>query len=141
MVDIRKLIPICSSPLTVTEANALDVRTLAFVGDTVESLFIRSYYATTGNLYGKLHTLSSNVVNANTQSKNVDDLSEKVFNASENAIYLKGRNKHCHYMAKHASAENYHKASGLETVLGYLYLTGQNERLTIILSEIIKETL
>lgn len=104
--------------------------TLAFIGDAVFSLYIRTVVVKQGNMApGKLHEACSGLVKAKTQSYMVqrilDQLSEE-----ERSVYRRGRNAQAPSRAKHATMSEYRHATGLEALFGYLYLTGQEERMT-----------
>ncbi len=115
--------------------EGLDMRTyspltLAFIGDAVFSLYIRTVVVAQGNTApGKLHKRCSELVKAGTQSAMIrgifDGLSEE-----EKAVYRRGRNAQASSRAKNASMSDYRRATGLEALFGYLYLTGQESRMT-----------
>ena len=103
--------------------------TLAFIGDCVFDLVIRSIVVGRANSQPeKLHKRKANVVKATTQAAMAialyDELTE-----TEQEYYRRGRNAHSHSSAKNASIGDYRKATGFEALLGYLYLTNQNERI------------
>ena len=79
-----------------------------------------------------LHTLASERVKASAQAALAEKWTER-FTETELDVYRRGRNGSPHHKAKNQSAADYRKATGLEAVLGYLYLTGQQERLQQIL--------
>lgn len=111
------------------DASKLSPLTLAFVGDTVFDLFVRERLVCQANRpVKKLHNLASNVVNAASQAKIAaflqDDLTE-----TEKAIFKRGRNAHTNHKAKNMSESDYHAATGLEALFGYLYLCGELQRL------------
>lgn len=107
---------------------------LAFIGDAAQSLFVRKLILSRG---GKdtLHIASSRYVNATAQAAAFDELAEKkVFTADENEIARRAKNAHLHSRAKGASPSEYHKATALEAVIGYLELTESFERRDFILT-------
>ncbi len=113
--------------------EAKDIRTyspltFAYIGDAVFDLVIRSALVNQGNTsVNKLHKRASAIVKAPTQSAIaaaiMEDLSEE-----EKDIYRRGRNSKPHTKAKNASTMEYMEATGLEAVLGYLYLKGDMGR-------------
>lgn len=119
--------------LTEKEAASLNPLVLAYVGDAVESLFVRHRLAVSHDLKaGELHKLASGKVNAHEQAV----LSDKLFDIlsdDEKSVFLRGRNGKAHHKAKNQTGADYRKATGLEAVLGYLYLTGNNERINQLL--------
>ena len=116
------------------ELNGQDVRsysplTLAYMGDGVYELVIRTVVVLRGNQPPKaLHRTSSGLVKAQTQSKMMDVL-KPVLTDEERAVYKRGRNANPSSMAKHASMQEYRRATGFEALMGYLYLSGQEERI------------
>lgn len=119
-----------------SEAKQLNALVLAYVGDAVQSLYVREKLVHEHDLKaGGLHVLASDVVNAHAQML----LAESVFDSltdDEKAVFLRARNSKSHHKAKNQSGDDYKKASALEAVLGYLYLTGNAERIKQILGEI-----
>jgi len=102
---------------------------LAFIGDAVETLHVRTRLALTDTSKSHaLHLKTSQEVNARAQS----DSAAKVLpylTEEEQAVYRRARNSKSHHHAKNYSVVDYRRASGLEAVLGYLYLAGEEERL------------
>lgn len=119
--------------LTEKEAAALNVLALAYVGDAVQSLYVRHQLATLGDFKaGDLHKMASSRVNAHEQA----NLAENLFDSlteDEQSVYLRGRNSKSHHKAKNQSGADYRKATGFEAVLGYLYLTGNDDRIRRLL--------
>lgn len=122
--------------LTEKEAQSLNGLVLAYVGDAVQSLYVRHQLAVLHDFKaGDLHKMVSGKVNAHEQA----NLAENLFNSltqDEQAIYLRGRNSKSHHKAKNQSGADYRKATGFEAVLGYLYLTGNTARIKQLLGEI-----
>lgn len=102
---------------------------LAYIGDGVFDLIIRSFVINKGNVQvNKMHRHTSNIVKAQTQAQMAEKLAP-LLNPEEEGFYKRGRNAKTHTTAKNASVGDYRKATGFEALVGYLYLTGQNERL------------
>lgn len=119
--------------ITAAEAKNLNPLVLSFVGDSVQALYIRSKLAVScGGKSGRLHILASNIVNAAAQAQAFLSVKDKL-NGDELEIFRRARNSKSQSCAKNAKITDYRKASGLEAVLGYLYLTGSCERLNEIL--------
>lgn len=107
--------------------------TLAYLGDAVFDLVIRSYVVNKGNVQvNKLHHHTSKIVKAETQARMADFLEDKL-NKQELSFYKRGRNAKSHTSAKNASVMDYRKATGFEALVGFLYLTGQYERMLEII--------
>lgn len=115
-----------------------DVRTfsplaLAFLGDAVYSLIIRTSVLARGNRQAeKLHNETTRLVRAGKQAaigRAVYDL----LTSEEQKVYRRGRNSHPMHHAKGSSLEEYLQATALETLCGYLYLQGRTDRLMELL--------
>ena len=103
--------------------------TLAYIGDAVFDIIIRSILVNKGNTpVNKLHQRASQVVKAQTQATMVLALMDQLTEA-ESDWYRRGRNSKPHTKAKNASTMDYLEATGFEAVLGYLYLTGDMDRI------------
>ena len=122
------------------EVPDVDIRTyspltLAFVGDCIYDLVIRTIVVERGNTApGVLHTKKSSIVKAQAQAAQADALMEEL-TAEEQAVYRRGRNAHSHSTAKNASIGDYRKATGLEALYGFLYLTDQTDRLLWLIAK------
>lgn len=112
----------------------VDVKTysplsLAYIGDGVFELVIRSVIVAKGNTRAsQLHRQTSQIVKAATQAAMIEAL-EPHLTATEQDIYRRGRNAKSPTMAKNATMSDYRKATGFEALVGYLYLTDQFERI------------
>ena len=103
--------------------------TLAYIGDAVFDIVIRSILVNKGNTpVNKLHQRASQVVKAQTQAAMVLALMDQLTDA-EADWYRRGRNSKPHTKAKNASTMDYLEATGFEAVLGYLYLAGDMDRI------------
>jgi ribonuclease-3 family protein len=107
--------------------------TLAYIGDGIYELVIRSMLVSEGNeQVNKLHKKSSALVKAETQSIIIkavmDELSEE-----ELKIYKRGRNAKSFTSAKNASMMDYRMATGFEALIGYLYISGETDRMMKII--------
>lgn len=127
-------IPKYEDIITEKQAREMNPLVLAYVGDSVQMLTVKTRLAVTSD--GKanaLHRATANVVKAVSQAKKAEELLPLLTDA-ERDIYRRARNSKANTIPKHASIGEYKCASGLEAVIGYLYLTGQSERLDFILS-------
>ena len=105
-----------------------DAIVLAYIGDGVLELFVRELLISTGETKtGKLSAMAQKLVCAPAQSEKVDELLA-LLNEEEAAIYRLGRNHKVNGKPKNASAVEYHRATGMEAVFGYLHLSGKDER-------------
>ena len=102
---------------------------LAFVGDAVYSLMTRQALATASTAKANsLHNRSAVFVSAAVQAKSVQRMLPQLTPDEEN-IYKRGRNAHTNHVPKGATVAEYHAATGLECLFGYLYLKGKLDRL------------
>ena len=103
--------------------------TLAYIGDGVYELVIRTILVKKGNCpVNRLHKKASSLVKAGAQSAIMEVIEEKL-TPEELSVYRRGRNAHSPTMAKHATMADYRRATGFEALMGYLYLTGRTERI------------
>ncbi len=124
--------------LTNQEAKNLNPQVLAFVGDSVYTMFIRTMLAEKFDVKsGKLHTLANEYVKAGGQSDAVERVLQ-ILTEEELAIFKRARNYKTHSVAKNATVVDYKRATGFEALVGYLYLIGNYERLNQILNISVK---
>ncbi len=110
------------------EAGMMNGATLAFIGDAVFELISRSYVLEHGSKQpDRLHKHNTAIVNAAAQSAMFGAIQDKL-SEEELGIYRRGRNAGTATSAKHQSIADYRRATGLEALFGYLYLTGQQKR-------------
>ncbi len=107
--------------------NNLSPGALAFVGDAYFGLLVRTRLAEINRPAGELHTLSVKLVKASEQAKGFEAI-EELLSEKELSVYKRGRNAHVHSVPKNASVRDYHIATGLETLFGYLHLSDGHDR-------------
>ena len=120
---------------TISASRAVNLSpvTLAFVGDAVYSLYVRERLVlSTDFKTGELQKLTSKEVSAHGQSMLLEKL-QPLFTEEENEIFRRGRNAKKPTKSKNASVAEYNRSTGFEAVLGYLYLTGQYDRISELL--------
>ena len=128
-----------SPALTPDEARMLSPLQLAYVGDSVHALLVRTHLLQKNLLVRDMHRASNEAVSAVSQAKELMRLLP-MLTEEEIAIVRRGRNAHPHHSApKSASAGEYAGATGLEALLGYLYVTGQGERLKELIPYFLQE--
>ncbi|MDF2588054.1 MAG: hypothetical protein K0S41_1895 [Anaerocolumna sp.] len=111
-----------------TDIKSYSPLTLAFIGDGVYDLIIRTMIVERGNApVNKLHKSVSNLVKAPAQMELFHKIEEKL-TEDELAVYKRGRNAKSFTSAKNASMTEYRTATGLEALIGYLYLDNQLDR-------------
>ena len=102
---------------------------LAYMGDAVYEVLVRTRVMNRGSMQvNKMHKKSASLVKAEAQARIIQALQEEL-TEEETAVYKRGRNAHSASSAKNASIRDYRMATGFEALVGYLYLTGQYERL------------
>lgn len=103
--------------------------TLAYIGDAVYEVVIRTILVKKGNCpVNQFHKKASSLVKASAQSSMMEIL-EPVLTEEEHSVYRRGRNAHSPTMAKNASMSDYRRATGFESLMGYLYLKEDYERM------------
>ncbi len=122
-----------STPLTEARVREMNPQSIAFVGDAVHSLFVRTNITSKRDSKSfALHRITSCHVNAKAQADKIDKIFDSL-TENEQYMFKRGRNVKTANSAKNASMTDYHKATGFECLLGYLYLTGNFNRLKEIL--------
>ncbi len=110
------------------DIKAYSPLTLAYIGDCIYDVIIRTVIVERGNrTANKLHKAAVKYVNAGTQAAMIEALQEYL-TEEEAAVYRRGRNAKSYSTAKNATIGDYRKATGMEALLGYLYLNDRLER-------------
>lgn len=122
-----------------TDIKSYSGLTLAYIGDAIYDLVIRTYIVEHGNApVNKLHKQVVKLVQASAQAKLYHTIQDKL-TEEEEAIYKRGRNAKSFTSAKNADIIEYRTATGLESLIGYLYLTGQTDRLLELIHPVFDE--
>ena len=112
---------------------------LAYVGDTIYDLYVRTRLVlSTGLTAHGLHMAAAKRVCAAAQAEAFRRI-EPQLTEEELAVFRRGRNSHMGTIPKNASIADYRAATGLEAVIGWLYLKGDDERLTQLMRLILEE--
>lgn len=106
----------------------LNPSTLAFMGDSVYSLLVRKHLCIESRSSSDLHNMSVKLVKATAQT-HAFKLIENMLTEKEMSVFKRGRNMHTSTTPKNSTVGEYHTATGLETLFGYLYLSNQNDRM------------
>ena len=115
--------------LAQVEPRQLSPLVLAYIGDSIYDLVIRTYLISLGNMpVNKIIRHACRLVKAETQSKLIGILEEQL-TENELSVYKRGRNAKSYTSAKNATIGDYRRATGFEALMGYLYLDGQYDRL------------
>jgi len=107
--------------------NLLSPSVLCFVGDAVYGLYVKTALAEINRPSGELHKLSVKMVNATAQA-NAYKIIEPMLTEKEISVFKRGRNFHTNSSPKNSTKTEYHIATGLECLFGYLYLSNENDR-------------
>lgn len=119
------------------EVNLMSPLTWAYVGDCVYELFIRTHLVETTHLKPhKLHIEAVKKVKAKAQADKLEELQE-ILTEEEKEIVRRTRNTQNHHLPKNANPTDYMYATAFEGLIGYLYLSEQNDRLKEILNKCI----
>lgn len=119
------------------DTRTLSPLTLAYIGDCIYELVIRTIMVNRGNApVNKLHKEVSQFVKATTQAKLYHEL-EPLLTEEELGVYKRGRNAKSFTSAKNAGIIEYRTATGFEALMGYLYVTNRMERMLELLKPIV----
>ena len=117
----------------VRDTRELDPLQMAYIGDTVHDLYVRSLLLSRGMAVGKMHKQAIRMVSAFAQARMLEAI-EAELTEQEADITRRGRNAQAKHAApKNADPADYAHATGLEALWGYLYLSGETERLDTLI--------
>lgn len=122
------------------QCRDVDIRTyspltMAYIGDAIYDLVIRTVVVERGNRSANdLHRKTIQYVKAGAQAEMIEALSD-MLTEEEAGIYRWGRNAKFYTKAKNASVGEYRRATGMEALMGYLYMTGRTERMLELIQE------
>ena len=112
-----------------TDIRTSSPLTLAYIGDAIYELVIRTILVEKGNTQvNKLNQRANRLVKASALSEMIEKLKPHL-TEEEMAVFKRGRNAKSYTMAKNATMSDYRRATGFEALMGYLYLTEQWERM------------
>lgn len=118
------------------QANEYSPLVLAYIGDAVFELYVRKMLVKSSSMpVDKLHKTATSYVKASAQSSSFKKIEDKL-TEQEILIYKRGRNAKS-TVPKNADMTDYRIATGLEALIGYIYLTNQKQRLDEIMSMIL----
>ena len=129
-MDISKILDKENIP----HINTLSPLSLAFLGDSVYEMFVRTKILSMGNRpANELHKIAVGYVKAKAQATAGHKILE-ILTEEETDIYKRGRNTNIHTVPKNADMADYRHATALEALVGYLYLKGDVERMIKLIS-------
>ena len=125
---------------TACDTKELNPLQMAYVGDTVHDLYVRSMLVTRGMTVGKMHKQAVRMVSAAAQARMLEAI-EPELTEKEADIARRGRNSQAKHAApKHADPADYAHATALEALWGYLYLRGETQRLDELMKMALSRT-
>lgn len=125
--------------MSAVEVNAISMLGLAHIGDGVYELLTRTMLCKQGHsAAAKLHRLTVSYVNAPAQAAAVKKIMP-LLTAQELAVYKRGRNAKVNSVPQKATEGEYHAATGLEALFGWLYLQGETQRIDSLFAAIMED--
>ena len=125
--------------MSVQDVNKISMLGLAHVGDAVYELLYRSKLCVEGHTnVNQLHRLTVAFVNASAQAAAAEKLLP-LMTEEERSVYKRGRNAKVNSVPHHADVGQYHAATGLEALFGWLYLQGKTDRISLLFSAVTEE--
>lgn len=119
------------------ELRSISVLGLAHVGDAVFELMVRTWLCINGTSTAKqLHGGTVAFVSAKAQAEAAERMLP-ILSEEEKNIYKRGRNAHANTVPRGSTYEEYHIATGVETLFGHLYLSGKSDRLSELFEMVI----
>lgn len=138
MDKFREIKNITLSSDETVDVKSLSALVLAYVGDAVYEVFIRTLLVAQGDLpVHTLHMQATTFVKAKAQSNIIHHIMP-MLTEDEVTVVKRGRNAKSGTIPKNADVTEYKYATGFESLIGYLYLTNQFDRLDVIMDEIVK---
>jgi len=137
---INEEISAAHEAFAVLDTRELNPLQMAYVGDTVHDLYVRSMLLARGMTVGKMHRQAVRMVSAGAQARMLEAI-EPELEADEADIARRGRNSQAKHAApKHADPADYAHATALEALWGYLYLSGRTKRLDELIKLALEHT-
>lgn len=135
-MEERNIFREINKSLTEEDILMLSPLQLAYIGDSVYELLVRTYLLSRDVSVNKLHRLTTRYVKAKAQADIINSLKDTLTD-KEWSIVKKGRNAKSHTSPKNADLIDYKYATGFEALIGFLYLKKEYERLNYIFNDII----
>jgi ribonuclease-3 family protein len=127
-------------PLTEDQIGALGVLAVASAGDSVYDLMVRTHLCSAGIARADdVHNIRVSYVNAKAQAAAAGHITH-LLSAEESAVFRRGRNAEALNVPQAASRAEYHTATALEALFGWLWLSGRTDRLRELFEVIVNET-
>ena len=136
MTKIEEIIP-RKKPLE--EVRLMPPLVWAYIGDCIYEIYIRMQLVNNTKLHPhELHVETTKYVKAQAPAQVLTKI-EEILTEEEKEIVRRGRNAQNHHLPKNSSLAEYSKATAFEALIGYLYLSKQDERLSQILEKCIEK--
>lgn len=136
MTKIEEIIP---RKKELEEVKIMPPLVWAYIGDCIYEIYIRMQLVNNTKLHPhELHVETTKYVKAQAQAQVLTKI-EEILTEEEKEIVRRGRNAQNHHLPKNSSLAEYSKATALEALIGYLYLSKQDERLSQILEKCIEK--
>lgn len=117
-----------------TNPGSISPLALAYIGDAVYEVFVRAYVLNRANMpVNKLHRAATKYVSAQAQSR-IMNVVEPFLSDEELSVYKRGRNAHSHTSAKNADIVDYRRATGLEALVGFLFIKKSYDRINELIN-------
>lgn len=136
MTKIEEIIP---RKKPIEEVRLMPPLVWAYIGDCIYEIYIRMQLVNNTKLHPhELHVETTKYVKAQAQAQVLTKI-EEILTEEEKEIVRRGRNAQNHHLPKNSSLAEYSKATAFEALIGYLYLSKQDERLSQILEKCIEK--
>ena len=137
---MRQALEVIEGKFSFGDIRSMNALQLAYVGDTLHDLFVRSYLLSRGKNVGSMHKMAVKMVSAAAQTAMLSAI-EGELTEEELDMVRRGRNTEAkHAPPKHATASDYSLSTGLEALWGMLYVEGKNERLLELMTMALERT-
>ena len=124
-------------PMDDKTIQSMPTLNLAFIGDGVYDLLVREYLVKNSSAHvGELNQSKVKMVNCKSQAEFVKLILPEL-TEEETEVYKRGRNTKVHSASKHSTLSDYHAATGMEALFGWLYLKGSHDRINELFTLII----
>ena len=128
-----------SPAMSENDIKAMSNLGLAHIGDAVFELLVRTWLCTSGKHTARgLHSTTVRYVCAGAQSRAMTRLLP-LLSETEQAVFRRGKNAKVNSVPKNADISEYHHATGLEALFGYLYLNGETARINELFTAVVEE--
>lgn len=136
--EVRLSTPVPAATGSLPTTNQLHPLVLAYVGDAIYEVYVRTHLLQWETKVRNLHKLATGLVKASTQAA-ILKIIEAELTENERAVARRGRNAKVGHTPKNAVMIDYRHATGFEALLGYLLLSEQDERLLEVLLRSVEE--